>query len=83
MFVNKLSCSLFNNFQLIKNIMNKAVVASIGIGVVLVVLAVLFMTDQSGENGVELNEELKVGSASEESQSFEVEIVEGLAVSTP
>ena len=63
--------------------MNKAVVASIGIGVVLVVLAVLFMTDQSGENGVELNEELKVGSASEESQSFEVEIVEGLEVSTP
>ena len=63
--------------------MNKAVVASIGIGVVLVVLAVLFMTDQSGENGVEINEELKVGSASEESQSFEVEIVEGLEVSTP
>ena len=63
--------------------MNKAVVASIGIGVVLVVIAVLFMTDQSGENGVELNEELKVGSASEESQSFEVEIVEGLEVSTP
>ena len=63
--------------------MNKAVVASIGIGVVLVVLAVLFMTDQSGENGVELNEELKVGSASEESQSFEVEIVEGLEVSSP
>ena len=63
--------------------MNKAVVASIGIGVVLVVLAVLFMTDQSGENGVEINEELKVGSASEEGQNFEVEIVEGLAVSTP
>ena len=63
--------------------MNKAVVASIGIGVVLVVLAVLFMTDQSGENGVELNEELKVGSASEESESFEVEIVEGLDISAP
>ena len=63
--------------------MNKAVAAGIGIGVVLVVLAVLFMTDQSGENGVELNEELEVGSASDESQSFEIEIVEGLEVSTP
>ena len=63
--------------------MNKAVVASIGIGVVLVVIAVLFMTDQSGENGVEINEELDVGSASEESRSFEVEISEGLEVSTP
>ena len=63
--------------------MNKAVAASIGIGIVLVALGVLFMTDQSGENSVELNEELKVGSASEESESYEVEIVEGLAVSTP
>ena len=63
--------------------MNKAVVAGIGIGIVLVALGVLFMTDQSGENGVEINEELKVGSASEECQNFEVEIVEGLAVSTP
>ena len=63
--------------------MNKAVVAGIGIGIVLVALGVLFMTDQSGENGVEITEELKVGSASEEGQNFEVEIVEGLAVSTP
>ena len=63
--------------------MNKAIVAGIGIGIVLVAIGVLFMTDQSGENSVELNEELKVGSASEESQNFEVEIVEGLAVSSP
>ena len=63
--------------------MNKAVIAGIGIGIVLVALGVLFMTDQSGENGVEINEELKVGSASEESESYEIEIVEGLAVSTP
>ena len=63
--------------------MNKAVIAGIGIGIVLVALGVLFMTDQSGENGVELNEELKVGSASEESESYEIEIVEGLTVSTP
>ena len=63
--------------------MNKAIVAGIGIGIVLVAIGVLFMTDQSGENSVELNEELKVGSASEESESYEIEIVEGLAVSTP
>ena len=63
--------------------MNKAVVAGIGIGIVLVALGVLFMTDQSGENGVEITEELKVGSTSEESESYEIEIVEGLAVSTP
>ena len=63
--------------------MNKAVVAGIGIGIVLVAIGILFMTDQSGENSVELNEELKVGSASEESESYEIEIVEGLAVSTP
>ena len=35
--------------------MNKAVAAGIGIGIVLVALSVLFMTDQSGENAVELN----------------------------
>ena len=63
--------------------MNKAIVAGIGIGIVLIAISVLFMTDQSGENSVELNEELKVGSASEESESYEIEIVEGLAVSTP
>ena len=63
--------------------MNKAVAAGIGIGIVLVALGVLFMTDQSGENGVEINEELDVGSASEESRSFEVEISEGLEVSSP
>ena len=63
--------------------MKKALVAGIGIGIVLVAIGVLFMTDQSGENTVELNEELKVGSASEESESYEVEIVEGLAVSSP
>ena len=63
--------------------MNKAVIAGIGIGIVLVALGVLFMTDQSGENGVEITEELQVGSASEESESYEIEIVEGLAVSTP
>ena len=56
--------------------MNKAIVAGIGIGIVLIAIGVLFMTDQSGENSVELNEELKVGSASEESESYEVEIVE-------
>lgn len=63
--------------------MKKALVAGIGIGIVLVAIGVLFMTDQSGENTVELNEELKVGSASEESESYEIEIVEGLAVSSP
>ena len=63
--------------------MKKALVAGIGIGIVLVAIAVLFMTDQSGENTVELNEGLEVGSASEESKSYEVEIVEGLAVSSP
>jgi len=63
--------------------MNKAVVAGIGIGIVLIAIGVLFMTDQSGENTVELNEGLEIGSASEESESYEVEIVEGLAVSSP
>ena len=63
--------------------MKKALVAGIGIGIVLVAIGVLFMTDQSGENTVELNEGLEIGSASEEGQNFEVEIVEGLAVSSP
>ena len=63
--------------------MNKAIVAGIGIGIVLIAIGVLFMTDQSGENSVELNEELEVGSASEESQHYEVGIDEGLAVSSP
>ena len=63
--------------------MNKAVIAGIGIGIVLVALGALFMTDQSGENEVELNEELEVGSDSEESQHYEVGIEEGLEVSAP
>ena len=63
--------------------MNKAVAAGIGIGIVLVALGVLFMTDQSGENGVELNEELEVGSDSKEGQNFEVKITEGLKVAAP
>ena len=63
--------------------MNKAVAAGIGIGIVLVALGVLFMTDQSGENGVEINEDLDLGSDSKEGQNFEVEITEGLEVSAP
>ena len=63
--------------------MNKAVAAGIGIGIVLVALAVLFMTDQSGENGVEINEDLDLGSDSKEGQNFEVKITEGLEVSAP
>ena len=63
--------------------MNKAVAAGIGIGIVLVVLGVLFMTGQSGENDVELNEELEVGSDSKEGQNFEVKITEGLKVAAP
>jgi len=63
--------------------MNKAVIAGIGIGIVLVALGVLFMTDQSGENGVELNEELNVGSEAKEGQNYEIEIAEGLQVSAP
>ena len=63
--------------------MNKAVAAGIGIGIVLVALAVLFMTDQSGENGVEINEDLDLGSDSKEGQNFEVKISEGLEVSAP
>ena len=63
--------------------MNKAVVAGIGIGIVLVALGVLFMTDQSGENGVEINEDLDLGSDSKEGQNFEVKISEGLEVSAP
>ena len=63
--------------------MNKALAAGIGIGIVLIALGVLFMTDQSGENGVELNEELDVGSEAKEGQNYEIEIAEGLQVSAP
>tara|TARA_B100001013_G_C24287833_1_gene315578 strand:- start:3 stop:194 length:192 start_codon:yes stop_codon:yes gene_type:complete len=63
--------------------MNKAVAAGIGIGIVLVALGVLFMTDQSGENGIVINEELDLGSDSKEGQNFEVKITEGLEVSAP
>tara|TARA_Y100000782_G_scaffold24919_1_gene27442 strand:- start:206 stop:397 length:192 start_codon:yes stop_codon:yes gene_type:complete len=63
--------------------MNKALAAGIGIGIVLIALGVLFMTDQSGENGVELNEELDVGSEAKEGQNYEIEITEGLEVSAP
>jgi len=63
--------------------MNKALAAGIGIGIVLIALGVLFMTDQSGENGIVINEELDLGSDSKEGQNFEVKITEGLEVSAP
>ena len=60
--------------------MNKAVAAGIGVGIVLIAIAALYMMNQSEESTsqVELSEEVEM--TAEESKSFEVVIDEGIKV---
>ena len=60
--------------------MNKAVAAGIGIGIVLIAIGALYMTNLSTESGtqVQLSEEVEV--TADESKEYGVDLSEGVSV---
>ena len=62
--------------------MNKAVAAGIGVGIVLIAIAAFYMMDISGETDtqVDLSEEVEMTAEESDTESYEVEIEEGLKI---
>ena len=60
--------------------MNKAVAAGIGIGIVLIAIAALYMMNQTDEANTQVDLSEDVELTSEESKSYEVELDEGVKV---
>ena len=60
--------------------MNKAVAAGIGVGIVLIAIAALYMMSQTEESDTQVDLSEEVGLTSDESKSYEVIIEEGLDV---
>ena len=62
--------------------MNKAVAAGIGVGIVLIAIAALYMMDLSDESNtqVDLSEEVEMTAEESDTESFEVELDEGVKV---
>ena len=60
--------------------MNKAVAAGIGVGIVLIAIAALYMMDLSDESNTQVDLSENVEMTAEESKSYEVEISEGVSV---
>ena len=62
--------------------MNKAVAAGIGVGIVLIAIAALYMMDMSDESDtqVDLSENVEMTAEESDTESFEVEIEEGISV---
>ena len=60
--------------------MNKAVAAGIGVGIVLIAIAALYMMSQTEESDTQVDLSEDVGLTSDESKSYEVVIEEGLDV---
>ena len=62
--------------------MNKAVVAGIGVAIVLIAISALYMMNQSDESTtqVELDENVEMTAEQSETESYQVELDEGLAV---
>ena len=62
--------------------MNKAVAAGIGVGIVLIAIAALYMMNQSEESNtqVELSDEVELTAEESDTESYEVGIEEGVQV---
>ena len=62
--------------------MNKAVAAGIGVGIVLIAIAALYMMDLSDESDtqVDLSENVEMTAEESDTESYEVEISEGVSV---
>ena len=62
--------------------MNKAVAAGIGVGIVLVAIAALYMMDLSGESDtqVDLSENVEVTAEESDTESYEVKLDEGVKI---
>jgi len=60
--------------------MNKAVAAGIGVGIVLIAIAALYMTDMSDESNTQIDLSENVEMTADESKSYEVVIEEGVKV---
>ena len=60
--------------------MNKAVAAGIGVGIVLIAIAALYMMNQTEESGTQVDLSEEVGLTSDESKSYEVVIEEGIKI---
>ena len=62
--------------------MNKAVAAGIGVGIVLIAIAALYMMDLSGESDtqVDLSEEVEMTAEESDTESYEVKLDEGVKI---
>ena len=62
--------------------MNKAVAAGIGIGIVLIAIAALYMVNQTEESNtqVDLSEEVEMTADESDTESYEVVLDEGVRI---
>ena len=62
--------------------MNKAVAAGIGVGIVLIAIAALYMMDLSDESDtqVDLSENVEMTAEESDTESYEVELDEGVKI---
>jgi len=70
---------MFNSFELRRIRMNKAAGAGIGVVIVLIAIAAFYMVNQSEESTqVELDENVEMTAEESETESYEVELEEGV-----
>ena len=62
--------------------MNKAVAAGIGVGIVLIAIAAFYMMNQTDESNtqVDLSEEVEMTADESDTESYEVELDEGVKI---
>ena len=62
--------------------MNKAVAAGIGVGIVLIAIAALYMMDQTDESAtqVDLSENVEMTAEESDTESYDVKLDEGVKI---